>query len=331
MPPKLSPPRAEHSLQRPSRMKIDEDKCSGVGDFPVVIPEQESLQNDHNHRGDRSQRQASDDRRSTTVAHPSDTHKSHRGQHEEQASKTTDAHHTTTATPRARAEPEHEESKSILYRSTEFLQPAASARRRRRTLPSPVENSANSAVSDENVANDDTVDDNKGNSNVVTEGSNLAKNTSNNSGAGDSNCTKRKGKAGTQPKTAASISVPSSSRSPHSGTIRPSLLWPSSCPTLHHVADCMCEPCRRVRAKGKTAPPARPTFKIVGSVPRLVLATLEAHGFRREDGKGPRRLGRGRQGRRVGAAQWRILWSSQHLRQASSFKICPRMGDAAHE
>lgn len=330
MPPKLSPPGAEHSLQRPSRVKIGEDKWGGAGVFRVAIPEQEGLQNDHHSCGERTQRQTTDDRRSATAAHRSDKRNSEREQREESPPETTEAHHDSIATSRAQAEVEHEERKSILHRSIELPQPAPSATRRQRSLPSPSDNRASPAVGDENASSHETTDNNKENSNVAPHTSSLAKNTSNSDVAGDRTCAKPNGKAGSQPKTAASTSVSSPIRSPHSGTIRPSPLWPSSCPTLHHVADCMCEPCRRVRAKRKTAPPARPTFRIVGSVPRLVLATLEAHGFRREDGKGPRRPRPGRRGRRVGSAQWRILWSSQHLRQASSSRIRPRMVDTAN-
>lgn len=72
--------------------------------------------------------------------------------------------------------------------------------------------------------------------------------------------------------------------------------------TLYHVARCMCEPCRRERSRRVPGPPAPPTFKIVGVEPRLVSATLSAHGFRRQEGG------------RVAGGGWRLLWSSQHLR-----------------
>lgn len=89
---------------------------------------------------------------------------------------------------------------------------------------------------------------------------------------------------------------------------------PAACPTSYHVASCMCELCRRARAKRKPGPPTRPTFKIVGPEPTLVSATLEAHGFKRGGGKN----GRGaRRGKGTGSTPWRILWSSQHLRRGT--------------
>lgn len=72
--------------------------------------------------------------------------------------------------------------------------------------------------------------------------------------------------------------------------------------TRHHVSLCMCEMCRRARSKRAPGPPPPPTFKIVGSEPRLVSATLQAHGFKKQ---ARRRAARG---------DWRLLWSSQHLR-----------------
>lgn len=72
--------------------------------------------------------------------------------------------------------------------------------------------------------------------------------------------------------------------------------------TRYHVSLCMCELCRRARLRRTPGPPPPPMFKIVGSEPRLVSATLQAHGFKKQ---GKRRTARG---------EWRLLWSSQHLR-----------------
>lgn len=74
----------------------------------------------------------------------------------------------------------------------------------------------------------------------------------------------------------------------------------------YHVAGCMCELCRRERSRRVLEPPGLPTFKVVGAEPRLVLATLEAHRFKRHT--------RGLADRGGQKASWRVLWSSQHLR-----------------
>lgn len=74
----------------------------------------------------------------------------------------------------------------------------------------------------------------------------------------------------------------------------------------YHVAGCMCELCRRERSRRVLEPPGQPTFKVVGAEPRLVLATLEAHRFKRHT--------RGLADRAGQKAPWRVLWSSQHLR-----------------
>ncbi|CAM9736852.1 unnamed protein product [Ascophyllum nodosum] len=72
--------------------------------------------------------------------------------------------------------------------------------------------------------------------------------------------------------------------------------------TRYHVSLCMCECCRRERSRRPPGSSAPSTFKVVGSGPHLVLATLRARGFRRQ-GK-----------RRATREAWRVLWSSQHLR-----------------
>ncbi|CAM9216516.1 unnamed protein product, partial [Ectocarpus sp. 13 AM-2016] len=76
--------------------------------------------------------------------------------------------------------------------------------------------------------------------------------------------------------------------------------------TSFHVATCMCELCRRGRAKRILGAQAWPTFKFVGVEPRLVSATLQAQRFRRHPW--------GRASCVGDKASWRLLWSSQHLR-----------------
>lgn len=99
---------------------------------------------------------------------------------------------------------------------------------------------------------------------------------------------------------------------------------PPSDPDVHHVAGCICELCRRARRRRKPAPPGPPTFRIMGAEPALVSATLEARGFKRE-GR------RGAGARRPRARAWRLLWSSQHLRQALSPAEDSRQGTPCAE
>ncbi|CAM9200114.1 unnamed protein product [Ectocarpus fasciculatus] len=89
------------------------------------------------------------------------------------------------------------------------------------------------------------------------------------------------------------------------GSRAPSSLSPVDT-TSYHVATCMCELCRRGRAKRIPGAHASPTYKFVGVEPRLVSATLQAQRFRRHP--------RGRASRVGEKASWRLLWSSQHLR-----------------
>lgn len=89
------------------------------------------------------------------------------------------------------------------------------------------------------------------------------------------------------------------------GSRAPSSLSPVDT-TSYHVATCMCELCRRGRAKRIPGAHAWPTYKFVGVEPRLVWATLQAQRFRKHP--------RGRASRVGNKAPWRLLWSSQHLR-----------------